>query len=116
MVKNTRKRKSARLDKALNMVVFGGLLSACNSGGSSSELETVSTTALTGAVIKGPLQGALVYADSDGDGVGDGDPIMTGSDGSYTVNATNPNATIIAITSEDTVDTSSGETLSGVTL
>ena len=85
-------------------------------GGSSSELETVSTTALTGAVIKGPLQGALVYADSDGDGVGDGDPIMTGSDGSYTVNATNPNATIIAITSEDTVDTSSGETLSGVTL
>lgn len=115
MVNNKVKKKLIKTGQPFNLFVFGSLLSACNSGGDSI-IGPVTTTSLTGAVIKGPLQGALVYADSDGDGIGDGDPIMTGSDGSYTISATNANATIIAITSDDTVDTSSGEILSGVTL
>ena len=73
-------------------------------------------TSLSGAVVKGPLSGALVYADADGDGIGDGDPITTASDGSYTVSTTNANATIIAMSGPDTIDTSSGEALSGITL
>jgi hypothetical protein len=76
----------------------------------------VTTTNLSGAVVKGPLSGALVYADSDGDGIGDGSPITTGADGSYTISATNANATIIAMSGPDTIDTSSGEPLTGITL
>ena len=105
-------------DKLLSLFVFGSFLSACNSGSDSTGTTSpvVTTTSLSGAVIKGPLQGALVYADIDGDGIGDGAPIMTSSDGSYTIQSTNANAIIIAVTSENTVDTSSGETLSGITL
>jgi hypothetical protein len=105
-------------DKFLSLFVFGSFLSACNSGSDSSGTTSsvVTTSLLSGAVIKGPLQGALVYADIDGDGIGDGTPIMTSSDGSYTIQASSANATIIAVTSENTIDTSSGETLSGITL
>jgi hypothetical protein len=116
MTKNNKKLSFTTSNRLLSAFAFGSLLSACNSGSSSSKTEIESTTSLTGAVIKGPLQGALVYADSDGDGIGDGDPIMTGADGSYTIIATNADATIIAVTSDDTVDISSGEVLSGVTL
>jgi hypothetical protein len=112
------KKNLKKTDKLLSSFVFGSFLSACNSGSDSVGTSTVpiTTTALSGAVIKGPLQGALVYADANGDGIGDGNPIMTSLDGSYTIQSTNANATIIAVTSENTVDTSSGETLSGITL
>ena len=43
-------------------------LSACGGGGSSSESGSVSSTKVTGAVVKGPLQNALVFLDLDGDG------------------------------------------------
>jgi hypothetical protein len=94
------------------------LLAACNSDSDSSAVVVpiVTNTTLSGAVVKGPLSGALVYADSDGDGIGDGAPITTASDGSYTLTATNANATIIAMSGPNTVDTSSGEPLTGITL
>jgi hypothetical protein len=100
------------------LYILGSVLTACNSSDSanSSTEGTVARVPLTGAVVKGPLSGALVYADSDGDGEPDGDPIMTASDGSYTLYSTNPNATIIATSGPNTVDTSSGETLTGITL
>jgi hypothetical protein len=105
--------------KALAMSTLAGLLAACNSDSDSSSVITtpiVTSTALSGAVVKGPLSGALVYADNDGDGIGDGDPITTASDGSYTITATNANATIIAMSGPNTIDTASGEALSGITL
>ena len=105
-----------RLRNTSSFYILGSLLAACNSGGSGKSDSGSISTPLIGAVVKGPLQGALVYADNDGDGIGDGDPIMTGTDGSYTVSATNPNATIIAVSGPNTVDTSSGETLTGITL
>jgi hypothetical protein len=98
------------------MGTLAGLLAACNSDSDTAAVIIPTTTSLSGAVVKGPLQGALVYADSDGDGIGDGDPIITSSDGSYTISATNANATIIAMSGPDTVDTSSGEPLTGITL
>jgi hypothetical protein len=104
--------------KVLAATTLAGLLAACNSDSDSTSIVTpvVTTTNLSGAVVKGPLSGALVYADSDGDGIGDGSPITTGADGSYTISATNANATIIAMSGPDTIDTSSGEPLTGITL
>jgi len=105
--------------KALAMSTLAGLLAACNSDSDSAAVvvaPVVTTTSLSGAVVKGPLSGALVYADSDGDGIGDGDPITTAADGSYTITASNANATIIAMSGPDTIDTSSGEPLLGITL
>jgi hypothetical protein len=104
--------------KTLAMSTLAGLLAACNSDSDSADViaPIVTTTSLSGAVVKGPLSGALVYADNDGDGIGDGDPIITAADGSYTISASNANATIIAMSGPNTVDTSSGETLSGITL
>lgn len=118
MINKIRCFKKSQLARFPSIYIFGSLLAACNSsGGENSTAEVVTTrVALSGAVVKGPLSGALVYADSDGDGEPDGDPIMTSSDGSYTLYSTNPNATIIATSGPNTVDTSSGETLTGITL
>jgi hypothetical protein len=104
--------------KTLAMSTIAGLLAACNSDNDSAAVVApiITTTNLSGAVVKGPLSGALVYADNDGDGIGDGDPITTAADGSYTVSASNANATIIAMSGPNTVDTSSGEPLTGITL
>jgi hypothetical protein len=114
--KKTLIKKSA--PKALAISTLAGLLAACNNDNDSASVVTpvITSTTLSGAVVKGPLSGALVYADSDGDGIGDGSPITTAADGSYTVSATNANATIIAMSGPNTVDTSSGETLTGITL
>jgi len=93
---NKYSRKNLKMnDKFLSLFVFGPFLSACNSGSNSTGTTSsvVTTTPLSGAVIKGPLQGALVYADVDGDGIGDGNPIMTSSDGSYIIQSINANAT-----------------------
>jgi hypothetical protein len=116
-IKNEKRVEQKKLSKSLAFTTFAGLLAACNSDSSSDSTPVVpTTTSLSGAVVKGPLSGALVYADSDGDGLGDGDPIITGSDGSYTISASNANATIIAMSGPNTIDTSSGEPLTGITL
>jgi hypothetical protein len=112
--KNKLVRKSA--PKALTIGTLAGLLAACNNDNDSVSVVTPTITSLSGAVVKGPLSGALVYADNDGDGIGDGDPITTASDGSYTITASNANATIIAMSGPNTIDTSSGEALTGITL
>jgi hypothetical protein len=114
--KKIRQKKSPT--KVLAASTLAGLLAACNNDNDSTSIVTpvVTSTNLSGAVVKGPLSGALVYADSDGDGIGDGSPITTGADGSYTISATNANATIIAMSGPNTVDTSSGEPLTGITL
>ena len=116
MIKKSVLRMTSRLVKSPSLFILGPLLAACNSGSKTESSSVSVSTALTGAVVKGPLQGALVYADNDGDGIGDGDPIMTGTDGSYTISATNANATIIAMSGPNTIDTSSGEALTGITL
>ena len=116
--KEKKEKKNLRkiAPKALTIGTLAGLLAACNSDNDTVSVVTPTTTTLSGAVVKGPLSGALVYADSDGDGIGDGDPITTASDGSYTITASNANATIIAVSGPNTIDTSSGEAVTGVTL
>ncbi len=76
-----------------------------------------------GAVVKGPLQNARVFLDLDGDGVaGSAGDISTTTDenGQYTFTGVDPAlaavAQIIAVTTPETVDTSSNTSLDGVTL
>ena len=113
--KNKKLVKNKPAPKALAISTLAGLLAACNSDNDNA---VVQTTTLSGAVVKGPLQGALVYADADGDGVQGINEVgfTTLEDGSYTITSTNAAATIVATTTANTIDTSSGEQLSGVTL
>ena len=106
--KNKKLVKNKPAPKALAISTLAGLLAACNSDNDNA---VVQTTTLSGAVVKGPLQGALVYADADGDGVQGINEVgfTTLEDGSYTITSTNAAATIVATTTADTIDTSSGE-------
>ena len=73
---------------------------------------------VNGAVVKGPLNNALVFLDYDDDGILDAsEPFArTNSFGEYELTATQSAYTLIAMADEQTVDTSSGAALSGVTL
>ena len=89
------------------------VLTAC--GGGNSTTSTFLTSA-SGKVIKGPLNNALVGLDYDGDGVVDSATVRTDANGAYSISTTQKTYTVIAVTDESTVDTSSGTVLSGVTL
>ncbi|MEN8889197.1 MAG: cadherin domain-containing protein, partial [Celeribacter marinus] len=70
-----------------------------------------------GNVVKGPLANALVFADADNDGEFDAGEtsVRTGSDGGYSID--NPNGyTLVVTTDENTIDSSSGQIISGLTM
>jgi hypothetical protein len=123
MVTEINKKRLAKkklAPKTLTLSTLAGLLAACNSDSSSTTtvVTPVVATSLSGAVVKGPLQGALVYADADGDGIQGPNEVSatTLADGSYTISSSNAAAIIVATTTANTIDTSSGEVLSGITL
>ena len=89
-----------------------GLLALTACGGENSTISTL----LSGKVIKGPLNNALVGLDYDGDGVVDSATVRTDANGGYSISTTQTTYTVIAVTDESTIDTSSGAVLSGVTL
>ena len=104
-------------------------LSACGGGGGSNqsgdgggtggaETPAPEPISYSGAVIKGPLQDAMVFLDYDGDGVlGADEPSMrTNSDGSFELQGNVAGADFVAQTDANTVDTSSGEILDNVVL
>ena len=98
----------------LSLLAIG--LTGCGGGGS-----TTSTSTLGGSAVKGPLSNALVFVDLDGDGRLDDNEVSTttNADGSYTLSSTDASkldGQIVVQTNENTVDTSSGEVLSGLTL
>ena len=108
--------------KTLAMTTLAGLLAACNSDSETAAVVAPvapivpATTNLTGAVIKGPAQNMIVGVDTDGDGAVDGPTTLTSGTGTYSITSSNPNATIIAVSGPNTIDTSSGQPLLGVTL
>ena len=89
-----------------------GLLALTACGGGNSTISTL----LSGKVIKGPLNNALVGLDYDGDGVVDSATVRTDANGGYSISTTQTTYTVIAVTDASTIDTSSGAVLSGVTL
>jgi len=95
-------------------------LSACGGGGSP-VTSGGGAAAAGGAVVKGPLENALVFIDYDQDGVQDvGEPsAVTSSDGSYSIVHTDTTDTtfdIVAIAGAGTIDASSGSAVEGFTL
>ena len=78
----------------------------------------VAQNAVGGAVVKGPLSNALVFLDYNDDGVLDANEpfARTNSFGEYELTATQSEYTLVAMADDQTVDTSSGAALSGITL
>lgn len=93
-------------------------LSACGGGSGSSDGSGSSAQTITGNIVKGPLSNALVFLDYNGNGTMDGSEtsVRTDANGAFSLSATGSNYTIVALTDETTVDTSSGAVLDGVTL
>ena len=102
---------------------------ACNCGGgggggggsstsTSTTNQTSGETTITGNVIKGPLQNALVFSDYNGDGIlSEGEPsTRTAIDGSFSVKSTDPTSSIVSIADNQTFDTITGKNVSGLIL
>ena len=94
--------------KAFNDVFASGSGSGSGSG----------STLVSGNAFKGPLYNATVFLDYDNDGFQDSNEtsVRTGPDGSYTLTTKNSDYTLVVVTDENTVDTSSGTISSGLTL
>ncbi|HWK51260.1 MAG TPA: Ig-like domain-containing protein, partial [Steroidobacter sp.] len=60
-------------------------------------------TQISGEVIKGYLQGAAVYLDTDHDGLPDGDPVYTDSQGRFTFTTDQTGASLLAFGGVDTL-------------
>ena len=103
-------RRALRGLSPLYLLVLG----ACSGSGRSPQNEIVSFS-VGGHVIKGPLSNSLVGLDYNGDGIVDSSTVRSGSDGSYSLTASNNTYTVVAVTDDTTVDMSSGTVLSGVT-
>ncbi len=110
---------------------LGLILASCGGSGSSSGSSGVSvsqdppsssnsssSSTVTGNVVKGPLENALVFLDYDSDGIQDsGEPsVYTDSDGAYSLSASSQTYSLVAITDDNTIDSSTGTVLTGVTL
>ena len=95
-------------------------LTACGGGGGgvTSVPLANTTTSVSGNIVKGPLSNALVFLDYNANGIMDGaeTSVRTDANGGFSISATGSNYTIVALTDETTIDTSSGSVLSGVTL
>ena len=95
----------------------GGSSSGSSSSGGSGSSRS-SSYSILGKVIKGPLTNALVFLDYNDNGTFDAGEtsVRTASDGSYTLLSSQASVSIVALTDDTTIDSSSGSVLTGVTL
>lgn len=105
------KKKSFRL----GFSPFTLLLSAC---GGNSAYTNQSVESVKGAVVKGPLANALVFIDTNADGLlSNGElSVRTDISGKYTLIGSELSGDLIALTDSLTIDQSSGKALEGVVL
>ena len=89
-------------------------LTACGGGDLASFVSTAGST--SGFAFQGPLSNALIYIDYDDAALGNSATVRTGANGSYTLSTLNDNYTIVVVTDDSTIDTSSGSVFSGVTM
>ncbi len=109
--------KSSKGNSSLGLSPLALLtLAACSGGSGGQSGGGGGSFSVGGNVIKGPLTNALVGLDYNGDGVVDSTTVRTGADGSYDISTSNSTYTVIAVTDDQTVDSSSGTVLSGITL
>jgi hypothetical protein len=82
------------------------------------EMTGVAKEVVSGTLVKGPLEKAIVFADLDGDGkLGPNEPSAeTDKDGSYSFESSDLTAPLVGVTTSETVDKSSGELLPNVVL
>ena len=101
-----------RVASSSALMMFATGLSGCfrDEGGSSG-------TSFTGSVFDGPLKSAKVFIDANNNGLLDEneDWTLTSSDGSYSL-STSTTGNLAVVTTADTVDTSSGAIVAGLTL
>ena len=119
--------KDYRLYQGLTFITVTLGLVGCGGGGSDNTTNTnillpTSTTPgaslLKGSVVKGPLQNALVFADYNGNGIFDSNEpsTRTAADGSFSLQSADSDAGFVAITDENTTDTFTGGSVTGLTL
>jgi len=74
-------------------------------------------TTFSGTVIKGPLVNAFVFLDENGNGLFDaGEPnFTTSSTGGFSISSSAANPKLIVTTNDQTIDTTTGTVLSGMT-
>ena len=119
-----RKRSATNLKSHKPLVPFYllGLYGCGGGGGSESSNETsqatIATIQIMGTVVKGPLYNAQVFLDYNGDGAwSEGEPTTyTSPTGTFSLTATDKTAQIIALTTPQTIDASSGTSLGNATL
>ena len=104
------------LTQPVSFALMATALSSCGGGGGGSG-STTQNVNYTGAVVKGPLQNALVFLDTNGNNIKDASEVsvLTDSKGNYSFSAPSGSYNLIATTTSNTIDTSSGEILDGVT-
>ena len=85
---------------------------------SAEEGEDQQSAPQTGTVIKGPLSGALVFADQNSNGqFDDGEPnTIKDENGDYSLPPGSQGSETIALTDQNTIDTGSGTMLDGLIL
>ena len=91
-------------------------LAACGGGGGGGSAFVSTAGSTSGFAWQGPLSNALIYIDYDDAALGNGASKRTGADGSFTLSVLNNKFTIIVVTDDATIDTSSGSVFSGVTM
>ena len=104
------------LTQPVSFALMATALSSCGGGGGGSG-STTQNVNYTGAVVKGPLQNALVFLDTNGNNIKDASEVsvLTDAKGNYSFSAPSGSYNLIATTTSNTIDTSSGEILDGVT-
>ena len=93
-------------------------LSACGGSSDVSNVAAAISQTVSGNVVNGPLSNALVFLDLNSNGILDNSEtsVRTDANGAFTISTTATAFQLIAITDDTTIDTSSGEVYSGVTL
>jgi len=89
-------------------------LAACSSGGNNG----VQNFNIGGIAAKGPLQGATAFLDANNNNTLDAGEtsVTTLADGSYTLSSTSATARVVVISTDETIDTSSGAAVTNLVM
>ena len=89
-------------------------LAACSSGGNN----VAQNFNIGGNAVKGPLQGATAFLDANNNNALDAGEtsVTTLADGSYTLSSNSATARVVVISTDETIDTSSGAAVANLVM